>query len=112
MLEPTGIHLSGYSKELQILTYATSKRDCSNAFIFRNVTFFDFFKISQRTYLQRNSKSLKLPTRRYNLIVSVHHTPASQILPLNMNAQIFLVSEMRRFFHFFWETYVKKFTKI
>ena len=47
--------LSGYSKELQILPHATAKRDCSNAFRFRDVTFFDFFKISQRTYLQRNS---------------------------------------------------------
>ena len=34
--------LSGYSKELQILPHATAKRDCSNAFSFRGVTFFDF----------------------------------------------------------------------
>ena len=36
--------LSGYSKELQILSHANAKRDCSNAFSFRDVTFFDFFE--------------------------------------------------------------------
>ena len=34
-------------------------------------------------------------------ILLLAYTLASQILPLDMNAQIFLVSEIRRFFQFF-----------
>ena len=102
--------LSGYSKEFQFLPHAIAKRDCSNAFSFRDVTFFDFFKTSQRTYLQRNSKNLKLLT-----LLSAY-TQASQILTFNMNAQILLVSGIRRFFQFFFNFFsgnlgVKKFTK-
>ena len=98
--------LTGYSKELQILPHAIAKRDCSNASSFRDVTFFYFFKNSQRTYLQRNSKNLKLLT-----LLSAY-TQASQILPFIMNAQILLVSEIDVFsIFFFLETGVKKFTK-
>ena len=88
------------------MPHAIAKRDCSNAFSFRDVTFFDFFKNSQRTYLQRNSKNLKLLT-----LLSAY-TQASQILPFDMNAQILLVSGIRCFFNFFSGNLgVKKFTK-
>ena len=66
--------LPGYSKELQILPHATAKRDCSNAFSFRGVTFFDFFKISGRTDLQRNSKKIETTNlmKIQPFFVSVH----------------------------------------
>ena len=68
---------------------------------FRDVTFFDFF-------FQNFSKNLS--TKKFkkfettideDLTLLSAYTQASQILPLNMNAQILLISEIRRFFLFF-----------
>ena len=92
--------LSEYSKELQILLHATAKRDCSNAFIFRDVTFFDFFKISPKNLSTKKFKKFELLTDEDTTFLSVY-TQASQSLPLNINAQILLVSKIRRFFQFF-----------
>ena len=88
--------LSGYSKELQILPHATAQM-LSASEMWRFLVFSKFLK----EFIYKEIQKIWNYQLDEDTTLLLAYTLAPQLLPLNMNAQVPLVSEIRSFCQFF-----------